>query len=242
MDRTIPAGAALLLNFIAGFEAPKGYDTVYANKMAQMPKPLTSMTLDAVIADGPRRTKLFGSSACGRYQFMTATLQDLRKTLVLMGTDLFTPDLQDRLALQLLRRRGYDKFMAGKITLTAFGLAIAQEWASFPVLASCKGASRQLARGQSYYAGDGLNKALVKPEAVEAMLRNAFATNTVEMALGGSIAPIPVIPVVPVTPAAPITPAAPATSPGVTVVDTRNVFQRIADRLRAAFPTTQKDA
>lgn len=235
MDRTIPPAAALMLDFIAGFEAPKGYDTVYANKMAQMPKPLTTMTLDAVIADGPRRTKLFGSSACGRYQFMTATLQDLRKTLVLMGTDLFTPDLQDRLAMQLLKRRGYDKFMAGKMTLTVFGLAIAQEWASFPVLAPCKGASRQLVRGQSYYAGDGLNKALVKPEAVEAMLRNAFATNTVEVALGGSITPIPVIPV---TPSAPVTVPTPTPTvvPPVPVEDNRNWLQRVADRLRAAFP------
>ncbi|MGU3659242.1 hypothetical protein [Methylobacterium fujisawaense] len=250
MDRTIPPAAALMLNDIASYEAPKGYDTVYANKMAQMPKPLTSMTLDAVIADGPRRTKLFGSSACGRYQFMTATLQDLRKTLVLMGTDLFTPDLQDRLALQLLKRRGYDKFMAGKMTLTAFGLAIAQEWASFPVLAPCKGASRQLARGQSYYAGDGLNKALVKPEAVEAMLRNAFATNSLDVALGNvavntpNPAPIVIGPKLdlPPTPAAPATPSPPAASPGVAVVDTRNIFQRIADRLRTAFPITQKDA
>ncbi|EIZ87152.1 putative transmembrane protein [Methylobacterium sp. GXF4] len=238
MDRTVPAGAALLLNFIAGFEAPKGYDTVYANKMAQMPKPLTSMTLDAVIADGSRRTKAFGSSACGRYQFMTATLQDLRKQMVLMGTDLFTPDFQDRLAMQLLLRRGYDKFMAGKMTITAFGLAIAQEWASFPVLTACKGATRQLVRGQSYYAGDGLNKALVKPEAVEAALRNAFATNTVEVALGGSVAPAPVIPKAPVV----VAPPAPPIVIVPVTVDTRNLWQRMADRLRAAFPPNQKDA
>ena len=175
MDRTVPTGAALTLDFIAGFEAPKGYDTVYGNRMDLMPKPLTSMTLAEVIADGPRRTKVLGSSACGRYQFMTATLQGIRKELVLMGSDLFTSDLQDRLALHLLRRRGYDKFMAGTLSMTGFGLQIAQEWASFPVLAACKGAHRSVVRGQSYYAGDGMNKALVKPEAVEAALSRAYA-------------------------------------------------------------------
>lgn len=183
MDKTVPPGAGLLLDFIAGFEAPKGYATVYANRMAKMPVTLTSMSLAEVIAQGPWRTKTFGSSACGRYQFMTATLQDLRKTLVLMGDDLFTPDFQDRLAYALLKRRGYAKFMAGTLSQTAFGLAIAQEWASFPVLVACKGASRQLARGQSYYAGDGLNKALVKPEAVETALAQVLATGLVVAAV-----------------------------------------------------------
>lgn len=212
MDRTVPAGATLLLDFIASFEAPKGYDTVYGNKMAQMPKRLTTMTLAEVIADGPRRTRAFGSSACGRYQFMTATLQGLRTEMMLIGADLFTPDFQDRLALQLLRRRGYDKFMAGKMTRTAFGLAIAQEWASFPVLEACKGAKRALVRGQSYYAGDGVNKALVSPAAVEAALTNAYATNSVAVALRTPVvAPVPpVFPPAPRNSGSPVIPAVPA--------------------------------
>ena len=56
-----------------------------------------------------------------------------------------------------------------------FGKRLAQEWASFPVLAGTKGAKRTVARGQSYYAGDGLNKSLVTPEKVEAILRNVLA-------------------------------------------------------------------
>src|SRR6185312_4179042 len=107
-----------------------------------------------------------GSSAAGRYQFMRATLLGLRSELNLRGSQL----LQDRLGYHLLLRRGYDDFMAGKISRTEFGKRLAQEWASFPVLTVCKGAHRQLNRGQSYYAGDGLNKALVKPEKVEAVL------------------------------------------------------------------------
>lgn len=178
MDRNVPAGAALLLDFIASYEAPKGYGTVYGNKQSRLPKPLTSMTLAEVIAAGPGWSKSFGSSACGRYQFMTATLKDLRTSLVLMGDNVFSADLQDRLGYALLQRRGYASFMSGLTSATAFGLAIAKEWASFPVLVATRGQKREVARGQSFYSGDGLNKALVKPEAVEAALVRAKAASS----------------------------------------------------------------
>src|SRR6185312_11557776 len=141
-----------------------------ANKQSKLAKPLTSMTLDEVLAAQPGWSKNYGSSAAGRYQFMRATLLGLRSELSLRGSQKLDGDLQDRLAYHLLKRRGYNDFMAGKISRTEFGKRLAQEWASFPVLTVCKGATRQLNRGQSYYAGDGLNKALVKPEKVEAVL------------------------------------------------------------------------
>lgn len=61
-------------------------------------------------------------------------------------------------------------FMAGKISRTEFGKRLAQEWVSLPVLAPTQGGGRKVSRGQSFYAGDGLNKSLVKLEAVEALL------------------------------------------------------------------------
>lgn len=67
-------------------------------------------------------------------------------------------------------RRGYEALMAGKISRTEFGKRLAQEWASLPGLAPTLGGSRKVSRGQSFYAGDGLNMSLVKPEAVEALL------------------------------------------------------------------------
>lgn len=57
MDKTVPKPAAMLLDFIASKEAPKGYDTVYANRMDRMPKPLTSMTMKEVLDQGKWRTK-----------------------------------------------------------------------------------------------------------------------------------------------------------------------------------------
>ncbi|MGY2052976.1 hypothetical protein [Methylobacterium sp. JK268] len=196
MDPTVPPGAAFLLAFIAAREAPKGYDTVFANRMAKMPKPLTSMTVAEVIAQGPWRTSNFGSSACGRFQFMTATLQGLVKEVGLTGGERFEPDLQDRLAFHLLKRRGYVDFAAGRCTLAGFGLGLAKEWASFPVLADCQGAHRPVKRGQSFYAGDGLNKALVSADDVEkALLQveriNAGAASTLA-------SPVPASPIPPV--------------------------------------------
>jgi len=128
------------------------------------------MTLDELIRLQPSMTRRFKSSAAGGYQIVHKTLQYLKRDLGLRGGQLFSCDLQDRLAYHLLRRRGYDDFISGKISRTEFGKNLAMEWASFPVLAVTKGASQKIRRGQSYYAGDALNKAIVTPAKVEAVL------------------------------------------------------------------------
>lgn len=184
MDRTVPAGAALLLDFIRKTEVGRddraSYDVIYANKQGKLAKPLTSMTIDEVLAAQRGWSKNHGSSAAGGYQFMRNTLAEMKEELGLRGSQKLDPDLQDRLAYHLLKRRGYEGFMAGTINRTEFGKRLAMEWASFPVLAGTKGQQRQVKRGQSYYAGDGLNKALVAPDVVEAVLdRVKIAGNVV---------------------------------------------------------------
>jgi muramidase (phage lysozyme) len=170
MDRTVPPGAALLLDYIGEREAPRGYNTIYGNNQGKLPKPVTSMTVGEVLAAQPGWSQRYGSSATGRYQFMYATLKGLVSELGLGLGQIFDANLQDRLGYHLLKRRGYEAFMSRKIDRTEFGKRIAQEWASFPVLAAVKGAHRQLVRGQSYYAGDGVNKALIDPASVEKCL------------------------------------------------------------------------
>jgi muramidase (phage lysozyme) len=174
-----PAPAKTLLDFLARYEAPQGYDVVYGNRQAGMPKKITQMTINEVIADGPRRTRQYGSSAAGRYQFMQKTLAGLRDSLGLSGGELMGPDMQDRLGYQLLLQRGYKRFMSGALSVTDFGKQIAMEWASFPVLAATvtnreDGAGNliRVRRGQSYYTNDGKNHVLVGPESVEAVLRS----------------------------------------------------------------------
>lgn len=179
MDKTVPAGAAILLDFIRKTEVGRtdraSYDVIYGKNQGKLRKPITSMTIGELVDAQASFTERFKSSAAGGYQFMRNTLQDLSRELRLNGRQMFDPDLQDRLGYHLLKRRGYAEFMAGKISETEFAKRLAMEWASFPVLAATKGKHQQLMRGQSYYDGDALNKALVKPEAIEAVLRKAKA-------------------------------------------------------------------
>lgn len=192
MDRTVPPGAAILLGFIykteTGRDGDDAYKTLFAHSDKHLAKPITEWTLDEVEADGPRRTRAFGSSAAGAGQFMRdtldkpGTLQDIEGEMGLTGRELFSPDLQDRMAFHLLKRRGYQAFVSGRISATDFGKRLAQEWASFPVLAATKGQKRDVVRGQSYYAGDGLNKSLVTPEAVEEVLARVLAISIAEQA------------------------------------------------------------
>ncbi|WP_322883182.1 hypothetical protein U8C37_08960 [Sinorhizobium medicae] len=179
MDKTVPPGAAILLDFIRETEVGRSdrasYDVIYGHNQGKLPQPLTTMTYGEVVDAQKGWSKRFRSSAAGGYQFMRATLIDLAKQVTsISGKDVFTPDLQDRLAYKLLLRRGYAEFIVGKITLVQFAENLAKEWASFPVLAATKGSERAVRRGQSYYAGDGLNKALVKPEEVEAVLKEVL--------------------------------------------------------------------
>jgi muramidase (phage lysozyme) len=189
MDKSVPAGAALLLAFIYETETsrkpPECYDVIYGHNQDKLPKRLTSMTVAEVQKAQTSWTKRFKSSAAGAAQFMRTTLKGLISELKLSPSQKFDGNLQDRLGFHLLKRRGYDEFMAGKISRTEFGKRLAMEWASFPVLTATKGAHRQVKRGQSYYVGDALNKSLVAPAKVEEVLER------VKAAEGGKRAPVP---------------------------------------------------
>jgi len=117
MTKTVPSGAAILLDFVRETEVGRGdrasYDVIYGNNQDKLPRPVTSMTLDEVEAAQPGWSKRFGSSAAGGYQFMKntldapRTLRDIEGEMGLTGQERFTPDLQDRMAYHLLERRGY---------------------------------------------------------------------------------------------------------------------------------------
>lgn len=188
MDRTVPRGAAILLDFIreteVGSDGPESYNVIYAHKQHKLEKPLTEMTLGEIQDRQRTWSRNHGSSAAGGYQFMRATLKGLIEELGLSLSQKLDADLQDRLAYHLLKRRGYEAFMAGEMSHQGFAKRLAQEWASFPVLAPTQGAHVRLQRGASYYAGDGLNKALVSPDKIEALLERAYAA-------GNEIPPAP---------------------------------------------------
>lgn len=168
-----PKVVAPLLDLIAKHESRGQYGIVYGGIPAQhRPKALTRMTIEQVLAWQLRliSNKITPSTAAGRYQFIYKTLRDTYARAGLTKLDLFDEANQDRLACELLRRRNFSSFLGGGITTDDMMVNLAKEWASFPVPRAMRGASRNLQRGQSYYAGDGLNKALVGPSEVAATL------------------------------------------------------------------------
>ena len=166
----IPAPAQEILTLIRVTETARAdetaYETIYGHNEDQLTKPITAMDVNEVQHWQPGFTKSFGSSATGAYQFMHATLKELKAKCGLSGDEIFTPDLQDDLGFVLLKRRGYQSWIDGKSTTDTFMVGLAKEWASFPVPSRMQGAHRVVERGQSYYAGDGVNKALVPPDKV----------------------------------------------------------------------------
>lgn len=185
----IPEKARGFLDFIGNKEAPKGYGQVHSQAASFLNRDLTSMTLDEVL-QWQRQVVAQGapSSAAGRYQFVRGTLGDLKKRLGLSGSERFDQSLQDRLGYELLRRRGFEKWQGGQLSNEEFALGLAREWASLPVLSDMKGDSRAVRRGESYYAGDGLNAALTDASTLEALISGGEVPRS---SLAPKVAPLP---------------------------------------------------
>lgn len=177
MDKTVQLAAAHLLDYIAQPESRGNYDCISSNKQGKLKTPITKMTLRDLLTAMQTWRKTLGSlsSAAGRYQIIYKTLVTLVQELKLDVNQKFTPDLQDRLGFHLLRKRGYDAFVFGRIGVEEYGKRLAQEWASLPVLAGTKNYKNQnITRGTSYYAGDGLNNHGVSASEFEAALKNVL--------------------------------------------------------------------
>lgn len=147
-----------LLDFIGQLESGGNYNAVYGNARAQ--RDLSVYSLDQIHALQLSHGKRTGSSAFGKYQFIRKTLLGLRTRLKLSGTDRFTPELQDRMALSLLIARGLRKWQSGAMTDESFMDSLSKEWASLPYC-----------NGRSYYDGDGLNHALATRTQFKAVLQ-----------------------------------------------------------------------
>jgi len=165
-----------LLDFISKYEGGT-YNTI--NGGGKIPD-LTSLSLDTILNDLQPKMKQVSdttntlvwrnqtykgikSSAVGKYQFINDTLQELvnSKQYNTKSTK-FLPSTQDELVLfRLKNTRGLDRFLNGNLSIQDFSLNLAKEFASLPVLYTTKGHKLpNITRGQSFYAGDGKNKAL----------------------------------------------------------------------------------
>ncbi|QOE32075.1 transmembrane-domain-containing SAR endolysin transglycosylase [Rhizobium phage Palo] len=185
MDRSVPAAAAAILAFIYKGESGGDYNKMSAGAEKRFGKKITSMSINDVLAafDSSAERNALGmiSSAVGAPQFINKTLAALKAKLGLSGKEKLNADMQDRLAYQLLRDRGYDAWVSGRIDTVEFAKRLAQEWASLPVLAGTKNAKgKNIRRGSGYYDGDGLNSAKhVSADIFEHVLEDALANKQV---------------------------------------------------------------
>jgi hypothetical protein len=63
---------------------------------------------------------------------MPPLLQDVRKAMKLTGSEIVTPELQDRMGREALKIAGYDDYLNGKKTLIEFRRGLARYWGSIP--------------------------------------------------------------------------------------------------------------
>ena len=132
-----------VFGLIGQLESRNGYNTMAGggNK-----KQLTSMTINEVLQyQNSRGTNM---KAAGKWQIMPNTLRGLKKSMNLTGEELFTPEMQDRMAFELaMNRKGYRQFAnaTGDEKLALMGAAqndLAKEWASMPMANDAEGMNR----------------------------------------------------------------------------------------------------
>ena len=141
-DYQTPEAKALLktIRFAEHYKGKNPYTSIYGGGSA----PLTKMTIQEIIDMGNsgKLPKKFGgtsagygsgSSATGAYQFMPFTLKDLIRKGVVKPSEIFTPQVQDRLGWELASNRGVNinSLKKGGLNQNVMD-KMSPEWASFP--------------------------------------------------------------------------------------------------------------
>lgn len=153
------------LNLMGDLEAPGGFGQVFNGVPLLPPERLEEMTIGEVLAY-QRQIRALGtvSSAVGRYQFIHNTLQRLVSDLGISDDLIFDGEVQTFLARALMSDCGFYEPAQDSLVLAD---CLAGVWAALPVATGPR-------RGQSAYADDGLNRALVDPERVVSVLDSRF--------------------------------------------------------------------
>jgi hypothetical protein len=123
-------------NFASGYDVPFAY-----GQYLQPSKPISQMTFQELrdfqgrqvnATKGTFDNTNLGTGAVGRYQFIGRTLENLKNRLGYKDTDVFSPEVQDRLFDALMEEQGLQKLLAGLITPEKFQEKLSSQFASIP--------------------------------------------------------------------------------------------------------------
>jgi hypothetical protein len=129
-------------------------------------KKLTDMTIGEIMSraakpsDNAQKRQSEGLIfAAGRYQIIPETLKGLIDAGIATKDEKFSPEVQDRLGMELIRKTGALK-MSSEGKYDEAQNALAKVWAGIPLATDTmnKSTGQMMKAGQSYYAGPG-NKA-----------------------------------------------------------------------------------
>lgn len=127
-----------ILDLVSEQESHGNYDAVIYHINGLPGVVLSELTIKQIyglMADllRGRYGKRTPSTAIGRYQIIRNTMRNLVTILKLnVEKDKFTHELQDRMALELLKIRGYQRWYLGKLGNIDFAHKLSCEWASLP--------------------------------------------------------------------------------------------------------------
>lgn len=154
-----PTAYGPLLSVIAEGESKGNYNAYY-NNAGNASIRFTDMTLDEVLQWQQEYVQQGSvSSAVGRYQIVRPTMLELVQKLGLDTSAKFDENLQDRLAIALLERRGSLEYVNQQLSREQFAANLAKEWAALPKVVGDN-------PSESYYAGDGINVSRISLQSV----------------------------------------------------------------------------
>lgn len=169
---------AALKEKIAQAESKGDYNAYNQGRAVPKKGNLTELTLEELmrrqsLKEGDK-SRIF---AAGKYQVIPDTMKQAVAKLKLDKKMKFSPEMQEQLFDYLVKYKKpeINNFLEGRGDPKTALKAFSQEWASIGVpedtIRKTKSGNIPLKRGESYYSGIGGNKAKIKPEEIEALLK-----------------------------------------------------------------------
>lgn len=163
-----------LLSLIGAAEAGRaGYDAIHHRAWVLPDKRPTEMTVQEIIdwIDATPRQ----NHAIGRYQIIPMTLSYLVAAENVPTTAVFSPALQDRLAVRLINDAGLPEFLSGQMAPADFLDSLAFVWAGLP-----------LGSGLSAYEGFAGNSATISRRQYEDRFVEIFGLSATPVQLSST--------------------------------------------------------